>query len=304
MPGLTLKQLMQKQAKEAVVKARQLTIKNFRFALTRQGHPGVQAVVKSETNKAKTYVCQIVAVETPKIPTDQSKLNKNWVQVSCDCPKFKFGCEYALAVHGAAKIIHSDGVPAVKTNPHNQPHLCVEENQLVLTDMGKKKIKDVKDGDWVKTLQGWQPVFTAVCTGYEVPVYRVCALTSGKKKRRFELVCTNNHPLLCLAGWSPSRGNLHWRAVAQLKSGDKVAVYQPRAYTWFKKLLKAVQYRLGVGLPAMFEWATITGIQPAGRATVYNLTVKNQPNFVAEGFAVHNCKHLLALASLIQTKPV
>jgi hypothetical protein len=59
-----------------------------------------------------------------------------WVQ--CDCERFKFTWEYALAKVGASRIFYSNGEPPVSTNPRLYP-ACCKHLYFCLNDLLKKK---------------------------------------------------------------------------------------------------------------------------------------------------------------------
>jgi len=72
--------------------------------------------------------------------------------------------------------------------------LCVAADQTVVTDMGRKRIDQVRPGDMVLTRDGWQQVTAAACTGRDVPVVRVTT-TSGS------VVVTAGHRVRTNRGW-------------------------------------------------------------------------------------------------------
>jgi hypothetical protein len=48
-------------------------------------------------------------------------------------------------------------------------------------------------------------------------------------------------------------------------------------------------------------WSNIVSISPIGKRRVYDLTIENRPNFVANGVVVHNCRKLSGIVAKTKT---
>jgi len=64
-------------------------------------------------------------------------------------------------------------------------------------------------------------------------------------------------------------------------------------FTGNKKLQKIAEGKI--------YWSNIESISPIGKRTVYDLTIKDRPNFVANGVVVHNCRKLSSVVSKTKT---
>ena len=121
--GLRLKQLLDKQPPYIINKGNGLKISKYKVGESKKsGFPAVTAHVRDPESDCDGHDCQIVVIETPK--REHPDLTTGWVKISCTCEFFKFYCEYALSKWGAANIRHSNGQPAVSTNPSNYPLMC------------------------------------------------------------------------------------------------------------------------------------------------------------------------------------
>lgn len=85
-----------------------------------------QATAKSRKSPwnpvPRLHTCTIETMEKKVI--NSKNVRTVPVRVSCSCEFFMYTCEYALTMHGASTIMHSNGKPAKYTNPGNVPLLC------------------------------------------------------------------------------------------------------------------------------------------------------------------------------------
>lgn len=122
------------------------------------------------------------------------------------------------------------------------------------------------------------------------------------------LRCTPEHPVLTEQGWKP---------IGSLDVGSRLAA--PRSLPLKEKNKEEVAtlplQQLASTVPtgkAFYEhsqisalayddvyWDEIVSIEPAGEEAVYDLTIENNPNFVANGLIVHNSTIILEIAALI-----
>lgn len=95
-----------------------------------------------------------------KIPGDFTRLHKVWVKdlngvdvmtsqrvwVSCDCDRFQFTWEYALAKKGASSIRFSNGEPPVEKNPRLHAAGCKHVYRVLahLANQKRRKPTPVK----------------------------------------------------------------------------------------------------------------------------------------------------------------
>lgn len=71
---------------------------------------------------------------------------------------------------------------------------CLSGETLVDTDLGKKKLKDIKIGDKVLTRQGFRKVIHTQCNGQK----EVYAIDFGNKK---SIIATGDHRIFTASGW-------------------------------------------------------------------------------------------------------
>ena len=71
---------------------------------------------------------------------------------------------------------------------------CLSGETLVDTELGKKKLKDIKIGDKVLTRQGFRKVIYTQCTGQK----EVYAIDFGNKK---SIIATGDHRIFTASGW-------------------------------------------------------------------------------------------------------
>lgn len=82
-----------------------------------------------------------------------------------NCSRHLFVWNYALGVHGAALRDRTNGQAPVETNPDEKPGCCIDGEAWVHTEFGSTKMKDVRPGDRVLTLDGLRRVTESVDMG-------------------------------------------------------------------------------------------------------------------------------------------
>ena len=238
--------------------------------------PSIQQATKHEVAKVKADFTPSLSLN-PDQPITRHSLLSN---VGVGSRVFKEGSEEALnkAKRKVGRLTTgaSAAIPLVcqgVTCPFKAR--CVFEDTLVLTPNGYKKIKDFIKLD---------AVYSISKEGYLEKDTVLHVVNSGCKERfkittkyGFELILTEDHPVLTyLAN--------HKRDYKTLETGLVVGA------TVF---IADVDLNLNVDsldFGDLFE-DEIVSITPSGIKSVYDITVKNNSNFIAEGIAVHNCPY-------------
>jgi len=119
----------------------------------------------------------------------------------------------AKMVRSLFRIITSDltglGIPFLFTN---HTYACFPGTQTVLTDIGEKSIKDLKVGDKVQTLIGYQPI-------EDIFEYENCDMVEIELENGQSIKCTPNHEFLIEEDWKNEES---WIRADELKSGDYI----------------------------------------------------------------------------------
>lgn len=85
----------------------------------------VRVSLKAKADKGDFVEFLFHAWDTNGTRTIQFRIyEKNHTWVHCDCPWFRYNCEYALALKGSSSIINSNGSAPVRTNPTMRPQVC------------------------------------------------------------------------------------------------------------------------------------------------------------------------------------
>jgi hypothetical protein len=250
----------------------------------KSGFPGVSA--KTGAGRV-VYDTQIIGT-AHGIPL----MKQQAVRVSCSCPDYMFNFEYANAHHQAGIVRYGNGDPPLNTNPSLTPGLCVAVGTLITTrDFGCIPIEEIKPGTVVLTYMGYFPVLDARLTGRDVQ----CVTVTSETDRSVNL--TPTHPMMS-----------HYASeTSGAQAGGDVK------FDWEKACDLGTDHSLLVSLvssereemdrPDSDDVKIITlvsekvaGITNGPVCDVYNLTVDIAESYVAGGFVVKNCKHLVALA--------
>ena len=144
------------------------------------GYVSVTKAKKVTTKGKTTFSCKTRTnvlgekprehVQTIEILDGKPLVEGGHIKLTCDCDFHKYTCEVALARHGASSIIHSNGEFPYQTNPRGVPLVCIAKGEKVTTNRGLIPIEDVKVGDEVLTLEGYEPVSNAICTGHRAVI--------------------------------------------------------------------------------------------------------------------------------------
>jgi hypothetical protein len=153
----------------------------------------------------------------------------------------------------------NDVLPLIVDKWNHGFDACIEEGQLVTASRGNIPIEQVQVGDYVQTRRGMRRVYAARMSG----VKPILKLLAGNK----ELFATADHRII-KAGGGVAR-------MDALRYGDAVLVYESTALLYFVSM-------------------HVSCVEDTGRtARTYDLSIEDQPEFIASGILVHNCRYAL-----------
>lgn len=135
--GLSLNKILQNTPKMMLIHGTECAIHSFKRSKTPAGLPVVQAKVEHKdplrpNATRRLHQVTVIGLDDPNKPISKQKR----IMLSCPCENFVFQWEYALAEHGAARIIYGNGEPASFTNPGSLPGCCKHSTRVL------QKIKD------------------------------------------------------------------------------------------------------------------------------------------------------------------
>jgi len=164
----------------------------------------------------------------------------------------------AKMVRSLFRIITSDltglGIPFVFTN---HTYACFPGTQTVLTDIGEKSIKDLKVGDKVQTLIGYQPI-------EDIFEYENSDMVEIELENGQSIKCTPNHEFLIDEKWEKSES---WIRADKLKGGDFILS------TYLKDMNKI----------------QVKSVKKISNDKVYDVQVKDAHHYVlGNGIVAHN----------------
>lgn len=264
--GVDFKTMLRHAGLDRERRAGKVLVKNLKFGVSRTlGIPKAIANTYSKDSPTfrATYSKYTTFIEfLPK---------KGHLRVSCSCSDHMYRWEWALAQKLASYVTYSNGEASASTNPKGLPGCCIAGSQSVLTRNGVKAMRDLTIGDDVFTLMGYCPVTSAGLTGVQVNTLNIHTDAGS-------LECTPDHRLLVLN----ETDHPQWVEAA-------VAV--------------------GSGLP-LLKWCTVSSrcikakvlSVDSSVSDVYDITVPVAEHFTANGFVVHNCKHVIALHWAVEAR--
>ena len=136
--GLSLTKLWRSTPAYFKNKARDddVKLKSYKLTKTKGGMPAIVAKATSMAQRPprRVHTCSVIGLdkEVPQLSSQKRVL------VSCDCESYMFTWEYANWTWGAARILYSNGDPAVVKNPGNKPGVCKHLVELISTIMERK----------------------------------------------------------------------------------------------------------------------------------------------------------------------
>lgn len=266
-------------------------------AKTKGGLKAIVATAVSANSKPPrtTHSCSVIGLEKPERTggplTPISKQKK--VLVSCDCGSYTFTFEYANWTWGASKIVHSNGEPAVVTNPQNRPGLCIAKGTPVKLITGESKpIEDIVVGDYVQTLFGPQKVLASAFMGIRITQrLQVEGIPTALRS-------TPDHKILVIKKGVPT-----WEMMDDIKVGDSVVTLCDKGgsdldLVNFNNLVEE-QEALIKTIYRNVKPSKVKAVGEGGVHEVFDLEVEKVGHFVANNIIVHNCKHLVVLLKTI-----
>lgn len=267
---MTIRQIMQATPPSRRQAAEWVKITGMKVKKSPQGYPLVLAqTIASHDNKGvrkspqpnHRYVTHI-------------EVQGKYVVVGCSCDDFLYTFEYALAKRGAANIEYSNGEKPVDRNPKLIPGACVARGSKVMTDLGNKLIEDIKVGDRVLTLMGYQAVTACQLTEQNAKILML-------NTRSGMVQVTPDHLVLAITQNVEGSDGMtaQWVAAEALELGDRLISLVPSEEPNTDKVTAE---------PVVYI-SSFT-------SDVFDLTVENAEHFTANSFLVHNCKHIFAVA--------
>lgn len=173
--------------------------------------------------------------------------------------------------------------PDHSQSPRNCYQCLWEEENVYMGDGSLKKIKDIKPGDEVITVNSktCEQSVTKVVSQYvketEKQIVKVI-LISGR-----ELVCTNDHPILVME----ETGNVLWKQAGMLTQQDKVCVCP-----MLSKIEYAIEFylRIDVSIKNKSIFVPVEKVISHKNIRIADITVESENHsfITGQGFCVHN----------------
>jgi DNA-directed RNA polymerase beta subunit len=122
--------------------------------------------------------------------------------------------------------------PDHSQSPRNCYQCIWKEEKIIMADNTVKKIQDIQIGDYVRSID------PSTLTSSNVKVIHCFTKTTDKQMMRLttfdkkQLVCTFDHPILALKNGIPA-----WVKTSDLKTGDKVGIYETNKKCIFMPLI-------------------------------------------------------------------
>lgn len=201
------------------------------------------------------------------------------VVLSCTCYRWVFLWEYADALRGDGLIWYGNGEPPLVTNPSYYPALCIAKGELVLTLRGNTPIEQVTTNDKVWTLDGWKQVLAAACTGFKDTI--TLKTNSGRS-----LTLTQEHEVYASLSGNP----FSWIEAGNITTDHSLCFSIPLVLSQDNAQEYSVPDRV------------VEIIKNDEGSDVYDLTVEDAEHFTANGFVVHNCKHLISFSRWLKAR--
>lgn len=196
-----------------------------------------------------------------------------------NCARWTFLWEYADALRGDGLIWYGNGEPPLVTNPSYYPALCIAKGELVLTLRGNTPIEQVTANDKVWTLDGWKQVLAAACTGFKDTI--TLKTNSGRS-----LTLTQDHEVYASLSGNP----FSWIEAGDITTDHSLCFSIPLVLSQDNAQEYSVPDRV------------VEIIKNDEGSDVYDLTVKDAEHFTANGFVVHNCKHLISFSRWLKAR--
>lgn len=153
---------------------------------------------------------------------------------------------------------------------------CFIAGTKITTDRGNVNIEDISPFDSILTRDGFKPVLMTGPTGIK-QIYKLIT------EDGIELIGTGNHPIFA---------NNKWIALSELKNGD---ILQKNVENQELMMNSEHVFNVHNNLKQInivnknFVQTSVKQILILNREIVYNLSVKDKPEYFANGILVHNC---------------
>jgi len=157
-------------------------------------------------------------------------------------------------------------------------NIQIFEKEIGLVGAKNRKLKELVKGKWKSEITPSQDIIP-----YQlVPTIKEIVYASGHTGQEISHLLGMNSRT-SFPEWKPSRLRLSRSHLVKIANfiGDKE----------LKKIIEEEVY-----------WTNIESILPKGKMRVYDLTIKDKPNFVANGIVVHNCRKLAG--AIAKTKSI
>lgn len=156
---------------------------------------------------------------------------------------------------GFSLILRTAGGSTVGIHPNviivDDP--CFVGDTPVITQTGEKRIKDIKEGEFVLTRNGYKKVISSGMTSH-------CSIVKTYNINGYLLTMTHKHKII-----TENRGKV---PICEISEQDIILKYESGVWKKEKAQVSCI----------------LEGVEP-----VYNLTVENDHEFVANGLLVANC---------------
>ena len=151
--------------------------------------------------------------------------------------KNKADMSRAKAIKSLFRIINSDlgylNIPLLATN---HIYLCItEKHEVLMSDNSYKFIKDIKIGDFVKTIIGDKEVLNT-------SKYEKCLIVKLTLEDGTELECTPNHKFLVTTEWSESENDECWKTADELLEEDYILTHDTANNSYDKLKIVKKEY--------------------------------------------------------------
>lgn len=284
--GLSIKELLNGTPIGRRLDAALVHIAKFAKGISaKSGFPGVSAKTGAGS---VMYDTQIIGT-VHGVPL----MKQQAVRVSCSCPDYMYNFEYANAHHNAGIVRYGNGDPPLNTNPSLTPGLCVAAGTLITTrDFGDVPIEHIKPGTVVLTYMGYFPVLDARLTGKDIQ----CVTVTSESNRGVNLTPTN--PMMAnfeQENTDVQSGNdvkFDWKPAGDLNPDHNLLVSLVSDEQGTTDKTKGNDSVKVITLVS----EKVSEVTDGPVCDVYNLSVDVAESYVAGGFVVKNCKHLVALA--------
>ena len=160
-------------------------------------------------------------------------------------------------------------IPIPAEGSDHSPDACLKGDSMIITESGEKAIKDIKVGEKVLTRAGFKRVEWSGASRKNAEVLEI-KTESGKA-----ITCTPDHKIWTKDGFIRADAVRYGHELLTVSAGKSSSSTNSR-----KSRLVA-------------DRVLTVSVLSEKEPEVYDLTVKDQPEFFANGILVHNCRYAL-----------